>query len=31
VAYYAYPPEYTVQDNNYATIIKNMYYGMLGK
>jgi len=31
VAYYAYPPEYTVQDNNYMTIIKNMYYGMLGK
>jgi len=31
VAYYAYPPEFTVQDNNYMTIIKNMYYGMLGK
>ena len=31
VAYYAYPPEYYVQDNNYYTFMKNMYYGMLGK
>ncbi len=31
VAYYAYPLEWLVQDNNSYTIIKNMYYGMLGK
>ena len=31
IAYYAYPPEYLVQDNNSFILIKNMYYGMLGK
>ncbi|MBT4870947.1 MAG: hypothetical protein HON47_05210 [Candidatus Diapherotrites archaeon] len=31
VAYYAYPPEYFVKDNNFGVYIKNMYYGMLGK
>ena len=31
VAYYAYPPEWLVQDNNSYILIKNMYYGMLGK
>jgi hypothetical protein len=31
VAYYAYPPEYLVQDNNSYILIKNMYYGMLGR
>jgi len=31
VAYYAYPPEYFVQDNNFFVYTKNMYYGMLGK
>jgi hypothetical protein len=31
IAYYAYPPEYLVQDNNSYVLIKNMYYGMLGK
>jgi len=31
VAYYAYPPEYFVRDNNFFIYIKNMYYGMLGK
>ncbi len=31
VAYYAYPVEYFVKDNNYTIYVKNMYYGMLGK
>lgn len=31
VAYYAYPVEYFVKDNNYTLYIKNMYKGMLGK
>ena len=31
VAYYAYPPEYFVKDNNFFVYTKNMYYGMLGK
>ncbi len=31
VAYYSYPLEYLIQDNNSYTLIKNMYYGMLGK
>jgi len=31
VAYYAYPPEYFVRDNNFFVYMKNMYYGMLGK
>ena len=31
VAYYAYPPEYFVQDNNYYLFTKLMYYGMLGR
>ena len=31
VAYYSYPLEYFVVDNNYTIYVKNMYYGMLGK
>lgn len=31
VAYYAYPPEYYVMDNNYYNLITRMYYGMLGR
>jgi hypothetical protein len=31
VAYYAYPPEWFLQDNNYFYYLKNMYYGMLGR
>lgn len=31
VAYYAYPPEWFVKDNNFFIYTKNMYYGMLGK
>jgi len=31
VAYYAYPPEYFIEDNNYWNVVKRMYYGMLGK
>ncbi len=31
VAYYSYPLEYFVKDNNYTLYVKNMYYGMLGK
>jgi hypothetical protein len=31
VAYYAYPPEYFATDNNYYSLIKRMYLGMLGK
>ena len=31
VAYYAYPPEYFHEDNNYFGLVKKMYYGMLGK
>ena len=31
VAYYAYPPEWMYEDNNYFYYLKNMYYGMLGR
>lgn len=31
VAYYAYPPEWFIEDNNYFYYLKNMYYGMLGR
>ncbi len=31
VAYYAYPIEYYVTDNNYYYIAKRMYYGILGR
>lgn len=31
VAYYSYPVEYFVKDNNYTLYIKNMFYGMLGR
>ncbi len=31
VAYYAYPIEYYITDNNYYNIAKRMYYGMLGR
>jgi hypothetical protein len=31
VAYYAYPPEYMVQDNNAFLLIKRMTTGMLGQ
>jgi len=31
IAYYSYPLEYMVQDNNYARFVVQMYYGMLGK
>jgi hypothetical protein len=31
VAYYAYPPEWFLEDNNYIMYIKNMYLGMLGR
>ncbi|MFA6268727.1 MAG: hypothetical protein WCW13_02925 [archaeon] len=31
VAYYAYPPEWFLEDNNYFYYIKNMYFGMLGR
>jgi hypothetical protein len=33
IAYYAYPPEWFVSDNNYSSgiLLKNMYYGMLGR
>ncbi|MFA5126107.1 MAG: hypothetical protein WC462_03840 [archaeon] len=31
VAYYAYPPEWFYEDNNYFYYLKNMYYGMLGR
>ena len=31
VAYYAYPPEWFFEDNNYLLYVKNMYYGMLGR
>jgi hypothetical protein len=31
VAYYAYPPEWFLSDNNYFYYVKNMYYGMLGR
>ena len=31
VAYYAYPLEYFIEDNNYHNLAKRMYYGMLGR
>jgi len=31
VAYYAYPLEYFVEDNEYTIFVRNMYSGMLGK
>jgi hypothetical protein len=31
VAYYAYPPEWFLEDNNYYSYLKNMYFGMLGR
>ncbi|MBT4192495.1 MAG: hypothetical protein HOE11_04260 [Candidatus Diapherotrites archaeon] len=31
IAYYSYPLEYMVQDNNYSRFVVQMYYGMLGK
>lgn len=31
VAYYAYPLEWFVEDNNYFYYVKNMYKGMLGR
>ncbi|MFA5931488.1 MAG: hypothetical protein WC821_04220 [archaeon] len=31
IAYYAYPPEWFLEDNNYFYYIKNMYLGMLGR
>lgn len=33
IAYYAYPPEWFISDNNYSSgiLLKNMYYGMLGR
>jgi hypothetical protein len=31
VAYYAYPPEYFLEDNNYFIYLKNLYYGMMGR
>ena len=31
VAYYAYPPEWFYENNNYFYYLKNMYYGMLGR
>lgn len=31
VAYYAYPLEYYITDNNYYHLAKRMYYGMLGR
>jgi len=31
IAYYSYPLEYMVQDNNYTRFVVQMYYGMLGK
>jgi hypothetical protein len=31
VAYYAYPPEWFVEDNNYFYYVKNMYKGMFGR
>jgi hypothetical protein len=31
IAYYAYPLEYFVEDNEYTIFVKNMYSGMLGK
>ncbi len=33
IAYYAYPPEWFISDNNYASgiLLKDMYNGMLGR
>jgi hypothetical protein len=31
VAYYAYPPEWLLEDNKYFYYLKNLYYGMLGR
>ncbi len=31
VVYYSYPLEYLVEDNEYYSFVKNMYYGMLGR
>ena len=33
IAYYAYPPEWFISDNNYTSgiLLKNMFNGMLGR